>query len=100
MKPLHEMYAEVVAKRPELAVTGLIHDKVCWHHRQLGNGPCNEAAAALILAHWIGKLPLGCALRNFLPGVWICGNIASEFGRHNGDTPLAALHAFYTRETA
>lgn len=100
---LPEIYARVVAKRPELAVPDLCtldvlipksDQTVAWWYGRRGIG--DVTAAALILARWVEALPVHHGLtrafdthgpRWYIEGivsVWPCA-----------DTPIEALAAFY-----
>jgi len=108
-------YAEIVAKRPELAVTHPLYpsmelrqDIPCWSWKCTITGTtshisfhdpeaCELIAEALIGWHWTRMLPPTCCLRHNLddPPRWTCGNVCNEHGQASGLDPLSALTEFW-----
>lgn len=101
---LPDLYARVVAKRPELAVPNL---KPIWDGRTPGwrhdiyDRMMTKDAAALILAKWVEALPVSKALRHHaaykdIPEEWsVAGLSLFCKGVHTGPTPIEALAAFW-----
>ena len=101
---LPDLYARVVAKRPELAVEGLerygTHDMPVdvWLH--FGTLAEDSTAAALILARWVEALPVHHVLAQVLENKWEVyelgiGGDYQFSGRDYTATPIEALAAFY-----
>lgn len=108
---LPDLYARVVAKRPELAVPFLEHcpdddpnDKCPWIGEN--NDLLTEStAAALILARWVEALPEGNWLAHVQPSNTIPSGWRVWRSTKNGynisplrSIPLEALAAFYLGE--
>jgi hypothetical protein len=113
MTDLPDVYAKVVAKRPELAVKldcySLCHTAFAgWYWAMVPNGKINwtpreQEAEALILAHWLAALPRDHGLAKSQGGLaywWFVIRIDAETCRVEmlgqlTDSPLAALAAFW-----
>lgn len=112
---LPDLYARVVAKRPDLAVPNLAYDSTphwrdteprgwCFH----GDYSCPEDPAmvsALILARWVEALPEGHWLAHVQPSNTIPSGWRVWQSTKNGynisplrSIPLEALAAFYLGE--
>ena len=98
-----DLYARVVAKRPELGFVYLRHDGACWTTGKTIY--CDSTAAALILALWVEALPGAAWLgRTTTPvhGWRVCyRNDRSETTSYDlvRFSPIEALAAFYLGET-
>lgn len=106
-------YAALIAKRPELAVPMLQWDPgdpcgpdddplqlnpPMWVYKE--QGPYMEAEA-LILAHFIRKLPNQHSLQRFGPGVWLVINHDTgdeKWEEWNGADPLDCLLAYWEQQ--
>ncbi len=96
---LPDMYARVVAKRPELAVPNLkpIWDGSTpgWRH-DIYDRMMTKDAAALILEKWVEALPVGIALVHEFHARWLVAkDMDDSISATIGPTPLEALAAFW-----
>ena len=102
MKDLPEKYAELVKRRPEMAVYGLVHDDPDhliegWMRQATAVGHdkplLEEEAASLIESKLVRELPKNTALYRVADGDWM---VTFKGGASNKATdPLSALFAYY-----
>lgn len=98
---LPELYAIVVAKRPEAAVAQLLLRKPGFSTsnvlmRHDGRWIEDYMASAMILSHWLGMLPIGCRLSRARCGFVVISETVQDAPRCMGEgaTPLEAIATY------